>query len=80
MKKKLLLLMASFSVFLITSVVAFAVEKGNVPNLMGCTYQYTYCSDDYCARPDGSAGAKGEHVYHCTTPPYVRAVATCCGP
>lgn len=77
MKKKMGLLAATFLVFAITSLSALAM--GDTPTIMGCTYQYTQCSNDYCTRPDGTAGAKGQHVYHCTTYPYVRTQSTCCG-
>lgn len=75
MRRKLALLASSFALFLTVSVMAIAVaQEDNMP--MSCTWQYTWCSDNAC--PTGP-GADGQHVYHCTTHPYVRTVDTCCG-
>lgn len=76
MRKKIALLISSSALLAMTvlSAVALAGPGGFEP--MGCSWQYTYCSDFACTT---GSGADGEHVYHCTTAPYVRSVHTCCG-
>lgn len=76
MKKKIALLASSSALLALTLLSAVALAGSGDFEPMACTWQYTYCSDFAC--PTG-AGADGEHVYHCTTPPYVRTIATCCG-
>ncbi len=73
-RKKMALLISSSALLVVTMLAAAALAQGTFET-MGCTWQYTYCSDIHC--PDGP-GAWGQHVYECTTYPFVRPVDTCC--
>lgn len=79
MGKKLTLLMVTFLFLMITSVAALVLAQGEASLSGGCTFQYTYCSNNGCSCSGGGFGADGEHVYHCVNPPYVRSIGTCCG-
>jgi len=75
--RKPILLVATFIAFILTSFSALAVNDSSVAPMGTCTYKYTHCSNTRCTC-SGGVGAKGEHVYSCSEPPYTRTQSTCC--